>query len=100
MEEIRRFYHKWDRYVAEKKVYINQKPIDDARLNLLRSAGIDAKPQVIEPVRPKLRILQTVEGLSAMMESGLRMLVKSAPENTDANITSKTITRTIQRKRC
>eukprot|EP00210_Caulerpa_lentillifera_P004620 g4406.t1 len=89
-EEIRRFYHKWDRYTAEKKVYVQQKPIDDARMNLLRSAGIETDPQVIEPNRPKLRVLQSVSGLSYMMEQGLRTLINTNPQVTRNRRASRT----------
>lgn len=75
-EEIRRFNHRWDRYVAERRVYLTQKPIDEARQALLRSAGIVSESEIQAPKRPTLRVIQSSSRLALMTERGLRLLIE------------------------
>lgn len=76
-EEIRKFKHKWDQYMGEKRVYMTQKPIDEARMKLLKHAGILAEPQVKEPMRPRLHAIQSINGLSTMIERGIQLLLSN-----------------------
>ena len=84
-EEMQRFYHKWDNYIADWKIYWAQKPIDDARIRLLASAGILAETRVLEPRRPNLRVLQSTSILASMLEKGLRHLIEES-SNSDLRL--------------
>jgi len=60
----------------ERKIFAKQKPIDDARLSLLRSAVIGADSNLEPPRRHCLRVLQSRRNLASMLEKRLRHLVQ------------------------